>query len=625
MSFKLKLLLTFIVYGLSLVLFTQFAVFKTNENSLKSSTLKKATDIYVQRNNLFKKHLKETKLKLLAIKNSKTFRSYLINPTNTKDIESLFFDISSTSDNIMQLRYIDKNGMEKIRVDRDSYSSPSRLIPKEKLQNKKDRYYFKETIKIQENQFYYSKLDLNIEHGEIEIPINPVLRVSIPIIQNKEIDGILILNIFMKNFLNEFTNTPFFNICLINNDGVILIDSHEEHSWSEYIGIKAYITQHLENEDLKSILTNDQYLGNNIYSGKISLENGENIRMLIEPKSEYIQEKLSATTYELLLILIVVILISFPSSYFLSTIPARLKAEVDQQKSEQDVLLSLFDLSDAVLFQWNNDAKWSVKFVSKNVHKLLGYNKSIFQNNHITYTNCIHPDDLAQVTKEVTQAIESDVYFLVHKPYRVITKDQKIKWILDSTVIVRDKNNEIIEFVGYLTDITTLKHQELILKNISITDQLTRVFNRMHIDEILQIQQYRYNRAQELCSIILIDIDYFKSVNDEFGHLIGDKVLIEFANVLQSSIREGDTLGRWGGEEFLIILPHTNLEQTILLAQKLRVIIENTLFTVVKHKTASFGVASFKGQMDIENLIDKADKALYQSKKNGRNCVSTIQ
>jgi len=301
---------------------------------------------------------------------------------------------------------------------------------------------------------------------------------------------------------------------------------------------------------------------------------------------------------------------------------ALLEHKVKERVKEQESLLSLFNESDNVLFKWNNDENWSVSFVSQSVKKLLNYSKAEFENNSVDYASCIHPDDLKGVIKEIEIATSSEENFFAHQPYRIKTKDGDIKWILDNSVIIRDENGEITHYLGYLTDITELKDYQHKLEILSQTDQLTKVNNRLYIDEILQKQYYRFVRNQESCSVILIDIDYFKSVNDTYGHVVGDLVLVEFAKILSSHIRASDVVGRWGGEEFLIILPHTTAQKAKELAEKLRKLIESFNFSKVATKTASFGVAEFKSGMSIEQLIDKADKALYKSKENGRNQVN---
>ncbi|MEA3522972.1 MAG: diguanylate cyclase, partial [Campylobacterota bacterium] len=299
-----------------------------------------------------------------------------------------------------------------------------------------------------------------------------------------------------------------------------------------------------------------------------------------------------------------------------------LESKIIERTREQAILLSLFDLSSAVLFKWKSDENWTVASVSKSVETLFGYRQSDFLSHDVVYLNLIHSDDLKRVTQELEKAIQEHQYFFTHEPYRIITKDDQVKWILDNTVIVRDEDDNIINFVGYLTDISELKKSELKLKRLAQTDQLTQISNRMHLDNVLQEQYYRFYRNSEKCSTILIDIDFFKQVNDDFGHIAGDMVLVEFAKLLQSHIRKSDCLGRWGGEEFLIILPHTDIMQASLLAENLRYEVENFCFSIIEHKTASFGVATLKKTMSIEELIEEADKALYLSKEKGRNRIT---
>jgi len=546
LTFKLKLFFTFVIYGFFLVLLTQIVVFKINEMSLKSSSITNASKIFIKKNKELKTYIKDINLKLIAIEESEIFKNYLRGEKNINLVNSLFLSIANTSNNIMQLRYLDKTGQEIIRIDRNELSSDAHLITKNKLQDKSKRYYFKEIFETVDDKFWYSDIDLNIEHSKIEKPIKPVIRVGSPVFKNGEKVGILIINIFMKNFLHEFIDIPEYNLYIYDKDGESIIESNHKNCWSNYTGSNITAKTYFFDE-AKYIIDNDEYFGENFYSSKMTLDNKQELKLVVEPKIDYIKQIAQEELYQFIWIMLGVILISFPSSYFFSKIPTKLK-------DEQDVLLSLFDLSSAVLFKWNSDENWTVDSVSKNVDKLLGYTQGDFQTNRIAYSACIHTEDIQQVMNEVEDAIESKVYFFEHKPYRVVCKSGDIKWILDSTVIVRDKNDNIVNFVGYLTDITLIKNNEIMLKKLSRTDQLTKINNRMHIDDVLQNQYYRFSRDKEDTSVILIDIDFFKSVNDEHGHLIGDIVLIEFAELLKSSIRAGDILGRWGGEEFLIIL-----------------------------------------------------------------------
>lgn len=169
-----------------------------------------------------------------------------------------------------------------------------------------------------------------------------------------------------------------------------------------------------------------------------------------------------------------------------------------------------------------------------------------------------------------------------------------------------------------------LKEKNLELHRLSITDKLTNIYNRIKLDEVMIEQLNLAERYNEKFSIMIIDIDYFKQVNDTYGHQVGDTTLIEISKILQENIRNTDTVGRWGGEEFIIICPHTDLEGIKQLANQIREKIEKHNFPVIKNKTASFGVSVYKDNDNAEKLINRADEALYKAKENGRNKVEFL-
>ena len=175
---------------------------------------------------------------------------------------------------------------------------------------------------------------------------------------------------------------------------------------------------------------------------------------------------------------------------------------------------------------------------------------------------------------------------------------------------------------GYFYHYKKLKTINSKLLSVSITDALTGLYNRLKIDQYLIQKKADFDRYESPSSIILLDIDYFKHINDDFGHQVGDKVLIEFSNILKENIRETDLLGRWGGEEFLIICPNTQKNEALVLAKKLLREVRNHSFSKVGNLTFSAGVSAFNNDDSINETISHADKALYQSKRNGRNQAS---
>jgi diguanylate cyclase (GGDEF)-like protein len=183
-------------------------------------------------------------------------------------------------------------------------------------------------------------------------------------------------------------------------------------------------------------------------------------------------------------------------------------------------------------------------------------------------------------------------------------------------------NDELGELVGWfnlLSDKLEDDHKQIEL--LSITDKLTQLYNRTKIDELFQMELNKARRYRGALTVILLDLDHFKSVNDNHGHQVGDLVLRELAKILRESVRDTDHVGRWGGEEFVILSPSTDLEQARSLAEKLRAAIADFPFAVAGHRTGSFGVATYREGDDADTMTKRADDCLYLAKNRGRNRV----
>ena len=159
------------------------------------------------------------------------------------------------------------------------------------------------------------------------------------------------------------------------------------------------------------------------------------------------------------------------------------------------------------------------------------------------------------------------------------------------------------------------------LQKVAYTDHLTKLMNRVKIDEMLERCTNSYKRYKNIYSIILLDIDHFKLVNDTYGHLVGDDILKHIAIILNENTRNVDLVGRWGGEEFLIISRETDITGAFVLAEKIRKSVELYKFEITTHQTISLGVAQIKENETVDELIKRADNALYEAKEGGRNRV----
>ena len=159
------------------------------------------------------------------------------------------------------------------------------------------------------------------------------------------------------------------------------------------------------------------------------------------------------------------------------------------------------------------------------------------------------------------------------------------------------------------------------LEQISRHDHLTGLANRYALHQRFSTEMEVASQTRQVFSIILLDLDFFKTINDQYGHDAGDDTIKQFAELLKSMVRENDLVGRWGGEEFLILCPQTTSNGAVQLAEQLRSSIEQYKFVINQQITASFGLTEYRQDEKISDTIKRADDALYQAKNNGRNQI----
>ncbi len=244
------------------------------------------------------------------------------------------------------------------------------------------------------------------------------------------------------------------------------------------------------------------------------------------------------------------------------------------------------------------------------------------------FTQKLHPDDYEHVMNNMRSHLAgmTPVY---ETTYRIQTKDGGWKWFYDrGKVTRRDDKGKAELVVGIVFDITEQKHMEQLLARqneqlleMSSVDFLTRVYNRRALFEKLDYEINKTERYKDPFCVMMIDIDHFKKINDTYGHLIGDKILTETAENISKNLRKTDIFGRYGGEEFMAILPKIKKEETVVVAEKIRAMIENYSFCDDIRITISIGIAEYKPGMSADELINTADTRLYSAKKNGRNRV----
>ncbi len=245
------------------------------------------------------------------------------------------------------------------------------------------------------------------------------------------------------------------------------------------------------------------------------------------------------------------------------------------------------------------------------------------------WAGLLHPDDRESVTRSWHEVIRRQQPEW-HCEARILGQVGDVRWFRCAARRYEGAHAGELRYIGMVLDITEqVEHREALerknveLERLSTTDSLTQLANRAHTEDLLAQGVHRYERYGVCCAVIMLDIDHFKQVNDTCGHAVGDQVLRRIADLMREHTRLTDCPGRWGGEEFLIICPDTDLEGAHRLAENLRHRIERVKFPVIGHRTCSFGVAAIQPGDQARELLKRADDALYRAKNNGRNQVVT--
>jgi len=204
--------------------------------------------------------------------------------------------------------------------------------------------------------------------------------------------------------------------------------------------------------------------------------------------------------------------------------------------------------------------------------------------------------------------------FLRDKPYQYLakTKDGKNLWVIEA--VVPTEINEGRATLGFFMDV------EKIVTD-SLTDALTGLHNRRHFDDCLKKEIQRSLRHGSFLSLLFMDVDHFKRYNDTYGHVEGDKLLGKIGTIIKDSIRQTDVGCRYGGEEFAVILPHSNLQDASFVAERIRKRVEAETVALNNGVTISGGISQYKTNQKILEFVAASDSELYKAKESGRNCI----
>ena len=281
---------------------------------------------------------------------------------------------------------------------------------------------------------------------------------------------------------------------------------------------------------------------------------------------------------------------------------------IDEISKSQNNLLTVLDMQQNIIFANNQFFNFfNVTSIDTFMQMYRSFNKVFQEKSFFTQDNWI--------TTLQNLSDENKIIQLFNPTH------QKEETFFISFSIIDATKHIIITF----TEITDLTQQVNDFKDKAFRDELTQIYNRAYFNQELQKQITLAQQKQTPFSLIFFDIDKFKNFNDTYGHQMGDTILSELSNLINTKIRQTDILARWGGEEFIIILPNTSVEITLKVAQKLRLFIQNNIFSNQLQVTCSFGVTQYKKGDTAGTILKRVDKALYQAKENGRNKVEQCQ
>ncbi|MFK5666434.1 diguanylate cyclase [Pseudomonas shirazica] len=319
--------------------------------------------------------------------------------------------------------------------------------------------------------------------------------------------------------------------------------------------------------------------------------------------------------------------------------------------SEQQ-LRTLFDLISDGIWDWN--ANTGYVYRNPGWYAMLGYPSHSMANSVLTWESVIHPEDYPRVMAHFEAYInQRNEHYLVE--YRCRCQDGSYLWIEDSGyIIAHNEDGSVARMLGAHRNIDANKRlvAQLQQRNQSLESQvaertrelswvnqqlqrqldenrelaerdaLTRIANRYQLEKALQLECERAQRFRQPLSLIAMDLDDFKPINDRYGHAHGDAALLRVVDVLRACLREQDLLARWGGDEFVIVLPQASLGEALEVAARLRQAMAQIEPVGDFRLTMSYGVVQWEEGEDQHALLARADKALYRAKGSGKNAIA---
>lgn len=318
-------------------------------------------------------------------------------------------------------------------------------------------------------------------------------------------------------------------------------------------------------------------------------------------------------------------------------------AQMGYKLGEATTLLSESELRYNLALEGAEAGLWDWNIIDDTVYfsslfkKILGYQDHEIYGSRENWRNLIHPEDLPLIS-EKAELVRLGQLTRLEANVRMLHKNGTWIWMSTRGGAIYDEQHHPIRLIGTNTDITRiiearaqaeglqvdlkLKESHLEeLKEVTLRDTLTNVYNRRYLEVIIQEDIQRALLFHTHLSLAVLDLDHFKRINDSYGHDVGDQQLIFVSRLIQSSIRESDAIIRLGGEEFVIVFRDTDMNGALEAAEKIRRIVDETPHPLTGHQSISIGLAQLQEHETLQSCLKRADEAMYKAKNNGRNRV----
>jgi len=614
----------FALFGLVIAFFTAILSYRLDTISMEAKLETNAEGVFDQKIEEFENLTSGLEFIVSALRDTSFLYEYLEDSSdeNYKKLKAGYRVVANSNPSLMQVRYIDEYGMERVRADWPVGRKRALIVPDSDLQDKGKRYYFQEASQIPPFSFWYSKLDLNMERGAIEIPEKPVLRVASPVYLHQEFRGIVIINVHMKRFLNKVMKNSVFDICLIDQDGYYLVAHESEKSWSRYresgYSVDTAYPEH-SHDILHLVKSGDLLVLGDLFVGSLGnllLKDGG---MLLLHADERILASMKEERQKAAVFIIAIIaILSVPLALLISRGPSKLYKKISKQNR---LLSESVELIDRNIHRGTLDLERNFQEASSALATSLGVSKTNLVG--MKYDKIYCQTRPTSYYDEVWGALEREGRWSGELQH---SRDNGDCFWADTKVL--PKNDDSGNLVGYSViyqDITDKKR----IEHLSITDELTGLYNRRFFNVIIKKELSRAEREQSDIAFAMLDIDFFKQYNDNYGHQMGDRVLEDVAAIMKEKLARGsDYCFRLGGEEFGILYTEQDSNVTLEFIDSIRIAIEQK---GIEHKwskvasviTVSVGVLTVKpgAGASVDAIYRNADEALYRAKNQGRNRV----